>query len=196
MGKLFYLMGKSASGKDNIFELLIGIKDLGLSRFVLYTTRPKRDGEMEGREYHFTDPEMLKELENKGKVIEKREYRTVHGPWIYYTADNGEMDAEGSRWLGIGTPESYTALKNYYGADKVFPIYVEVEDGIRLERALNRERTQDTPDYAEMCRRYLSDRVDFSDENLESAGITKKFYNNGELEACISEIADWIRMNG
>lgn len=196
MGKLFYLMGKSSSGKDHIYERLIRMKDLDLKRFVLYTTRPMRDGEEEGREYHFTDPDELKHLEDAGKVIEKRVYQTVHGPWIYFTADNGEMAAEGSRWLGIGTPESYCVLRDYFGGNNVLPVYIEVDDGIRLERALQRERSQEKPDYAEMCRRYLSDLEDFSEEKLEKAGITKRFSNDGELETCIDEIASWILING
>ena len=193
MGRLFYLMGKSASGKDHIYEKLIGMEKLRLKRFVLYTTRPMRDGEAEGREYHFTDPEGLRRMEEAGRIIEKREYHTVHGPWIYFTADNGEMDEEGSRWLGIGTPQSYCVLRNHFGSDKVFPLYIDVDDGIRLERALQRERQREKPDYAEMCRRYLSDHEDFSDENLRKAGITMKFSNDGELDACVSRIASWIR---
>lgn len=56
-------------------------------------------------------------------------------------------------------------------------MYVEVDDGLRLQRALDRERAQDQPKYAEMCRRFLADEEDFSEENLERAGITKRFQN-------------------
>ena len=57
------------------------------------------------------------------------------------------------------------------------PIYIEVDDGERLQRALDRERSQDTPQYAEMCRRFLADSADFSEENVARAGIRKRFYN-------------------
>lgn len=68
-------------------------------------------------------------------------YQTVHGPWYYFTADDGQVDLEKNNYLGIGTLESYLKLKEYYGEDALCPLYVEVEDGIRLERALKREKT-------------------------------------------------------
>lgn len=49
MGKIFYIMGKSSSGKDTIYSRLLEDSQLGLSRIVLYTTRPMREGEQEGR---------------------------------------------------------------------------------------------------------------------------------------------------
>ena len=42
-----------------------------------------------------------------------------------------------------------------------------VEDGERLSRALNRERMQESPKYEELCRRFLSDAKDFSEERYE-----------------------------
>ena len=51
MGKIFYIMGKSSSGKDSIYRKLEADEELGLERLVIYTTRPVRDGEKEGREY-------------------------------------------------------------------------------------------------------------------------------------------------
>ena len=56
-------------------------------------------------------------------------------------------------------------------------IYIEVEDGLRLERALKRERKQASPKYEEMCRRFLADAKDFSEENLMAAGIKEKYQN-------------------
>jgi len=95
-------------------------------------------------------------------------------------------------YLGIGTLESYTQLKNYYGEEKIAPIYIEVEDGERLKRAIAREEQQKTPKYEEMCRRFLADAQDFSEEKLQEAGITKRFYNT-ELESCIKEIKNYIQ---
>ena len=192
MGKLFLLIGKSASGKDNIFERLLQIHDLGLRRFLLYTTRPMRDGETQGKEYYFTDVKSLETMERQGKVIEKRVYSTVYGPWYYFTADNGELTAPESRWLGIGTLESLAALKGYYGEEVVIPLYIEVEDGIRLERALFRERIREKPQYEEMCRRFLADQKDFSEQNIRSAGIRHRFSNEGEIGDCISQITAFI----
>lgn len=142
MGKIYYLMGKSASGKDHIYENLIQETALDLKPFVLYTTRPIRSGEQDGREYFFVDEKRLSELREAGKIIEERMYSTVQGPWYYFTADDGQIDLAKHDYLGIGTLESYLKLKAYFGEQAMVPLYVEVDDGLRLSRALERERKQ------------------------------------------------------
>ena len=185
MSKIFYLMGKSASGKDTIYRK---VKEQmpELKTIVIYTTRPIREGELNCREYHFVDDDKLKELQEAGKVIELREYNTVHGIWKYFTADDGQFDGD-DNYLAIGTLESYVKLRDYFGQERLVPIYVEVEDGLRLERALARERMQATPKYEEMCRRFLADAADFSVENLKEAGITRKF-TNMDVDKCVQGI--------
>lgn len=190
MNHIFYLMGKSASGKDTIYEALLADSALQLSALIPWTTRPIRAREMEGVEYHFTDEEGLKALEAQGRVIEQRTYQTEHGPWTYFTVDEGTSDGD---LLGIGTLESYLHLRAYYGEGRVVPIYVEVEDGIRLGRALRRECKPGNHRYEELCRRFLADQKDFSEENLRKAGINRRFSNDNECAECIRQIAEYIR---
>ena len=66
MGKIFYIMGKSSSGKDSIYRMLEEDQELGLKRLVIYTTRPIRDGEKNGREYFFTDERNMISLGRNG----------------------------------------------------------------------------------------------------------------------------------
>lgn len=187
MSKLFVVMGKSATGKDTIFKKLKENQELGLKSVVGYTTRPIRDGESEGVEYYFVGDEELKELQRKGKIIEHRAYNTIHGVWNYFTADDGQIDLSKSDYIMIGTLEAYEQIRNYFGKDSVIPIYIEVEDGLRLQRALHREQSQERPKYKEMCRRYLADEEDFSEENLSRLGIVKRYENN-EITRCFGEI--------
>ena len=192
MGKLFYIMGKSATGKDHIFRALLESELLSLKRLVIYTTRPKRAGEEDGKEYFFTDHDRLEEFRREGKLIESRDYDTVHGIWTYFTVDDGQLDLEDRDILGIGTLESYMLLKAYYGEEKICPIYIETEDGERLARALKREKKEEQPRYEEMCRRFLADQKDFSEENILQAGIWRRFENNGEITDCVDEIIRYI----
>ena len=187
MHHIFYLMGKSASGKDTIYQKLLEKRDLGLQRIVLYTTRPIREGEQEGREYYFTDEQKLHEIQKAGRLIELRSYNTVHGVWHYFTADDGQIDLKNHDYLGIGTLESYQKMKEYFGQDTMVPLYIEVDDGARLSRARTREKMQKSPRYAELCRRFLADCEDFSEEKLLEAGITQRF-SNVNLEECMAEI--------
>jgi len=190
MSKIFYLMGKSASGKDTIYKKL---KDIfpELKTVVIYTTRPIRSNETEGVEYHFVDENRFCELQKNGKVIEARAYNSAHGIWRYFTVDDGQFD-EDVNYIAIGTLESFVKLKEYFGEGRVIPIYIEVEDGLRLERALVRERAMKDPKYKEMCRRFLADTEDFSLEKLKEAGITHKFFNI-DMEKCIEEIVLGIK---
>ena len=190
MSKIFYLMGKSASGKDTIYKEL---KELmpELKTIVIYTTRPIREGERDGVEYHFVNEEKLQELQETGKVIELRAYNTVHGVWKYFTVDDGQFDAD-DNYIAIGTLESYRGMRNHLGEDKLIPVYIEVDDGVRLERALIRERQQKEPKYEELCRRFLADAADFSEEKLVEAGIHYKFHNDNK-EKCVNEIILGIR---
>ena len=191
MGKLFYVIGKSSTGKDTIFKNLMENPGLALRPFVMYTTRPMRGGERPGVEYHFTDEEELVRMAEQGKVIEVRSYDTVHGVWKYFTAHGEDVDLENCSYAMIGVLDSFRAAREYYGTEKVIPIYIEVEDGERLQRALDRERTQETPGYAEMCRRFLTDSEDFSEEKIEKSGIKKRFQNK-DLQECIREITAYI----
>ena len=190
MGKIFYLMGKSSSGKDSIFKK-IKERIPELKNIILYTTRPIRKGEQNGVEYHFVDENKLQELEKRGCVIEQRAYQTKHGIWKYFTADDGQVDLSKYSYLVIGTLVSYQEMCKYFGKENMIPLYVEVEDGLRLSRALERERQQAAPKYAEMCRRFLADSEDFSEKNLQDAGITKRFQNL-DFQKCVSEICDYI----
>ncbi len=191
MGKIYYIMGKSASGKDSIFKELKK-KIPGLKDIVLYTTRPIRENETEGVEYHFVNEEFLRGMQEKKRVIELRSYDTKCGVWKYFTADDGQIDLEEFYYLAIGTLESYAAMMTYFGLENVVPIYVEVEDGLRLSRAVERERRQFNPKYTEMCRRFLADSEDFSEENLKTRGIKKRF-QNVDFEECVEEIFQYIK---
>ena len=187
MRRIFYIIGKSSSGKDTIYKELL--KKLDLRPIVLYTTRPMRENEIQGREYNFTDFENFYKMKSAGKVIEERIYNTVYGEWAYFTAE-GSINSEHD-YIGIGTLESYLKLLGRYGKELV-PVYIETADDIRLIRAIERERMESIPKYTEMCRRFIADTQDFSEDNLRKAGIKHRFGNNGKIEACISEILEYI----
>ena len=193
MGRIFYLMGKSSTGKDSFYKQLISDEKLGLKNIVMYTTSPIRAQERNGEEYFFVNDEVLARLEAAGKVIEKRSYDTIHGIWNYFTVCDDQIDLENHNYVIIGTLESYVASKKYFGEGVLVPVYIEVDDGVRLQRALDRERAQDHPKYREMCRRYLADSDDFSEENIVAAGIEKRFEND-VFEKCLEEIRAYIQM--
>lgn len=184
---IFCLMGKSASGKDTVYGYIMSHrKELSLENVlpvVMYTTRPIRSNEINGRDYHFVSDAFLQEQENS--IIEKRTYPTMHGEWTYAILDDDTTDLSLHDYLVIETPEGTNSLVNRYG-EAVVPIMLAVDDGERLQRALDRERTQEFPRYAEMCRRFLSDEQDFE-------GILCRTIANRDFFTSVAEIADYIK---
>lgn len=192
MGKIFCVMGKSATGKDTIYKCVLEESNLDLKRIIPYTTRPIREGEVEGREYHFCTEEDVCRLEQEGKIVELRSYDTIHGIWKYFTVNDGNIVLEKENYLLIVTLEGYIKIRDYFGDENVVPIYIEVEDGERLARALKRERKPENQKYEEMCRRFLADSADFSEQKLMEANITTRFLNV-DLETTITNVENYIR---
>lgn len=192
MGKIFCLMGKSACGKDTIYKQILSAQNLPLKTLIPYTTRPIRDGERNGVEYYFLTDEEQQVLERQGKIIELRAYHTVHGLWKYFTVNDHQLDLANHDYLIIGTLESYARLQEYFGIDRLLPLYIDLEPGERLQRALDRERIQTEPKYAELCRRFLADEADFSSEKLAQAKISDIFINNDSVK-CAKRIISFIK---
>lgn len=194
MSKIFVVIGKSSTGKDTIYQRICSMNELGLRQVVGYTTRPIREGEEDGVNYYFVDDQKLEFFIKERKVIEHRAYHTVHGVWNYFTVNDDQIDLESNNYLMIGTLESYIQIRNYYGSDVVIPIYIEVETGERMQRALNRERAQEHPKYVELCRRCIADEEDFSEQKIEEAGIQTRFVNDN-LDACVERIHEFLLGN-
>lgn len=190
-------MGKSSAGKDTIYKILK--EKMDVNTYVMYTTRPIRDGEIDGITYNFITSKEMKEYingEKKQRLIEYRTYNTVHGPWTYATIDDSQFETD-KDMLMLGTLESYVKVKDNFEKNpdvELLPIYVEVPDNIRLKRAIEREETQKQPKYAELCRRFIADTNDFSEGNLINAGIKRRF-TNIYLDECIEEILEYIKQN-
>lgn len=188
MGKIYCLIGKSASGKDSVYKKIMELRP-ELRSYVMYTTRQMRNGEVQGKNYFFVNEERLKQFADEGRLIESRTYNTVYGPWIYATVDDGHTDLERHDYVMTGTLQSFEALKNFYGEDKVVPVYIELDDGVRLQRALTREMSEKQPKYKELCRRFIADCDDFAEDKIKAAGIVKRFYND-DLNKCVNEIIE------
>lgn len=196
MTNLFYIIGKSATGKDTIYKKIK--EKIEIKSYVSYTTRPIRSGEKEGIDYNFISFDEIAKYENENKIIERRTYQTVYGPWVYLTVNDEQLNQDGSI-LTVGTLESYEKIKNYFKDNKevkIIPIYICIDEDERRKRAIAREEKQKKPKYEEMERRLKADNIDFSDENLKKAGITsKETFFNYDIKKCVNEIIEYIKKN-
>ena len=186
MGKIFCLIGKSCSGKDTILSSLQN--RLKFKTFIPYTTRPKRDGEEEGKEYHFIDDQKMLGLKKTNKIIESRSYNTGQGRWIYATVKENDFDLKENNYLAIVDIDGFKSFIKYFGENNVIGIYIDVSDADRMCRATIREQKQSSPDYVELCRRFIADTEAFNLSLLKGTKhivVNNKQYN---LEKCIDEI--------
>ena len=109
--------------------------------------------------------------------------------------ENGQIDLTTKNYLMIGTLEAYEKMIAYFGTEAILPVYIELDDGVRLQRALDRELRQEKPKYEEMCRRFLADSADFSEEKLAAAGIRDRFENT-DLTKCLKDITKYLKEAG
>lgn len=190
MKKLFYLMGKSGSGKDSLFKELI--KDKELKPYILYTTRPARNGEVNKKDYNFITKDELDKFEEDDLVMEVRHYKVACGDiWSYATIYDDQFNTDNDL-ITIGTLESYNSLKlNENSNYEIIPIYITVNDIDRKVRAYLRESKEENPNYDEIDRRFQADEIDFSNENLYDSNIVD-WFTNDNLNDCLEEIKDYI----
>ena len=201
MSNFIYIMGKSASGKDTIYKKLK--ENLKMNTYVPYTTRPRREGEQQGKDYNFITNQEFKEFQNQDKVMEYRRYNTFKANgekdiWTYATIDDEQWNVEGD-FMSIGTLESYNGILKYLKNHKeknlnMIPVYIYIDEIERKRRALERENKQQVPNLKEMERRLKADNIDFLDEKLKEAGITAlETFENYDLQTCVQKILEYIK---
>ncbi len=132
MGRIYSIIGKSATGKDTVYREVMRTKELNLHKFVQYTTRPIRAGEENGVQYYFVSGDEQKALEKSGRIVELRAYHTVQGVWKDFTVDDGQIDLEHHDYLNLCTLESYSGIREYFGRENVIAPDIEVADDLRI----------------------------------------------------------------
>ena len=183
------MIGKSGSGKDTIYKEILKEADKHLVPVIPYTTRPRRADEIEGLNYHFVTEEQLACFQQQGRVMECRQYHTVQGIWSYFTL---QFDLEkDSDYILITTLEGVDNIVRQYGAEIVHVVYLYIDDKERLLRCIQRESQQSGPNYAEVCRRFLADQQDFSEEKLKRCVHVHSVNTNQPLSQCIQQ---WTRI--
>lgn len=156
MYKIIGIMGQAGSGKDTLLKEIIN-QNSDFHEIVSYTTRPPREGEVDGVNYHFiTKEEFLEELFDD-KLFESAYFRE----WYYGTSVNS-LDKNKIN-IGVFNPCGISQLLEKSQV-KLYLVYVIADNKIRLLRQLNRE---EHPDTDEIVRRYLTDQEDFKTRSAE-----------------------------
>ena len=158
MKNILILCGKAASGKDALKRYIVEALELsgiGFNNVVNTTTRPPREGEVDGVNYHFCSAEeMTKKILN-----DEMAEAVLFNDWVYGT-ENKAL-SEDKLNVGIFNLEGIEALRQNPNHN-IFAVYLDVEDSVRLIRYLNRENMTKEK-INEMFRRYKADEIDFAD---------------------------------
>lgn len=154
--KVFALMGKSASGKDTIMREVLEYTSC-FNEIISHTTRPKRENEIEGKNYFFISQEEFIKLIEEDSIFEFTEFNG----WLYGTADTAYSKDKPN--IGVFSPSGIAALSENPHIDLTV-FYIQASDRNRLMRQLLRETN---PDVHEIIRRFKTDEEDFKDYNLD-----------------------------
>lgn len=178
------LIGKAGAGKDSMQKATCELHPLMFHPIVSCTTRPAREGEIEGVDYHYiTLNEFTRKVLN-GDMLEATEFRD----WFYGTTL--ESLSKDKINIGVFNPAGVEALLEDSRLD-VTVFEVVAPDKQRLMRYLNRE---ENPDCAEMCRRYFTDEKDFADLDFDRYQIDNWDGANLDLltatNSCIDILAE------
>ena len=171
--KVLAIMGKAGSGKDTIAKELLNLRPEKFNLVVSATTRPPREGEVNGVDYHFLTPEIfLRELDNN-RMLEA----TCFNNWAYGTPVMSLSEDKIN--LLVLNPEGIQIL-SWDNRIDLKVAYIEATDKERLIRQLNRE---ENPDVEEIVRRFSTDKADFLVAEKEDEFPTvSKFKNNTRWE--------------
>lgn len=175
--KLICILGKSASGKSTVEKELT---KHGVNKVISYTTRPIREGEIQGHDYWFIDDAIFKVYLNQKQFYEY----TTYNNW-YYGINKNDIELSKSNYVAVIEPHGYEQLIHNLGRENIIGIYLTVNDKEKLLRALTREIN---PNVNEIVRRYSSDIELFK-------GIEDKVdlvIENNDLQETVSKILEFI----
>ena len=186
MYKIIAIMGEAGTGKDSLMQEILKLKP-EFHEIISCTTRPKRQGEIEGVNYYYYTPEQFGDRVLHDEMLEC----TVFNDWFYGTSyDSVRSDCIN---IGVFNPTGVESLLARPDVD-VKVIRVVAEDKTRLIRQLNRE---EWPDVREIVRRFNADWMDFDgiEEDFECIKILNGQGANLVANAMlvIAELTPWLR---
>lgn len=171
--KIIAVMGQAGAGKDSFVNAIIKGNYLPLAKPIIScTTRPIRENEQDGVNYHYLTNEEFAEQVVNGEMLEA----TVFNNWCYGTSTKN-LDKNAIN-LGVFNPEGVEILRGYDNIDLIV-IYIIADDKVRLLRQLNRE---EHPDCNEIIRRFGTDKQDFRETRINSISPDFVIENNGEQD--------------
>lgn len=178
--KIIALIGESGSGKDTLLKEVLKACP-GLHKVINYTTRPPREGEVNGENYFFLTKEEFAEKIINMEVFEVTYFRD----WFYGTGINS-LD-ESVINIGVFNPDAIGMLLESSEIDLDI-YYIKTKPKTRLMRQLSRE---ENPDIEEIIRRYRADNEDFAYLDFYYKELENE--NQDDLKKSVAYVRNIIR---
>lgn len=157
---LLYI-GKSAAGKDTYLQKQVRC---GVKPIVSYTTRPRREGEADGKDYNFVSDEEFEKIRSEGGMFETRSYKTCfNGQAAVWNYGSPKVNPQ-EDWVAVVDIDGAKSYIEAYGAENINIVYVYVTDDERKYRA----QLRGTFSEEEWNRRLADDKNKFSYKKLSS----------------------------
>lgn len=181
------VIGKTCSGKSTYVNKLLmdSYNDKPMKRIIMYTTRPKRYGELNGVEYYFISDIDFINLDLSDQLLESKKYDVINPNtgdnevWYYGTPilkDYKEQD-----YVCTATFDQVKAYNEQYGSENIKVYFIYCEETIRSQRALKRDNSVHSME--EFARRSKEENKEFTQDNIIELLKTVKnieFIYNGE----------------
>lgn len=175
---MIILVGESASGKSTIEKILAD--EYGYKRTVSYTTRPPREGEVNGIDYHFISEDEYTEKFNSGYFVETGAYNG----WFYGTT----REQYDENTVCVLTPHGLRQIKKNFGENNISTFYIKVPRRDRLIKILQRGDNVD-----EAIRRNQSDVGQYDGIEDEVDFVIENDNYEKSPKECAKEIINLIR---
>lgn len=175
------VIGKTCSGKTTIVNELM---KHGFHKIITTTSRAMRDGEIQGKDYHFVSDTDFKQKIQDGYFAEWKSYNTVQGVWYYGTSLETLVNAYDNSIIIIapsGCREVLEKLKQ-----KPIVLYIYANNATIKKRLKTRGDLKEEAD-----RRIEADDLDFKEAEKLADRI---FYNNEgkKLNNIVDEIINYL----
>ncbi|WP_096199042.1 guanylate kinase [Bacillus sp. FJAT-45350] len=164
MGKILVLVGPSASGKTTIQN------ELGFPKIVTTTTRPKREGERSGIDYHFMTTENFKKAVENDEFVEYIVY-AGNSYGSHKQTIEGALSSEGYHTIVLDI-QGALKLKGLYPNDVTIMV-ISIDFNVIKQRLIERESTEEEIERRLQRARedrklyYLADHIFTNDKALE-----------------------------
>ena len=182
INKLYCIIGKSGSGKTSVCNKIADT--IGTKKVVTDTTRPIREGEIDGVDYNFVNMSTFIDKLSSSQYIAHRTFNE----WRYAT-DSKQIDLSSSDYIIVIDPKGYYDFIQAFGKENVKGILLTVDEKDLLRRVITRDN-----DMKEVARRFLADSEDF-EEVFNDKNIYKVENNNGCEWVTVGIISALIKHN-